>query len=233
MKTRTLSLALLFACSVWALPTAPMTFTDDLASQNPADVIGDPKLFDIHYVTFTSLSANKLQIDIRFNYGGGTSLSGFTIPGFTPTLNVGDFFFETADATYAYILKGHNGLATNGFYEIENTRTARNVLGNPAGQYRPDAEVWASSNGAQILARGTNTVTTVGGNSRSLLSSIVLTLPAGALSDLNGGFDFYFASATCGNDEITGTVPADVPEPGTWAMLGSGLLAVGFLRRRA
>jgi hypothetical protein len=76
-------------------------------------------------------------------------------------------------------------------------------------------------------------VTTVGGNSRSLLSSIVLTLPAGALADLNGGFDFYFASATCGNDEITGTVPADVPEPGTWAMLGSGLLAVGFLRRRA
>jgi hypothetical protein len=233
MKTRSLSLALLFACSMWALPTAPVTFTDDLASQNPADVIGDPKLFDIHYVTFSSPSANTLQIDIRFNYGGGSSLGGFTIPGFIPTLNVGDLFLRTDEATYAYVLNSHNGLATNGLYEIDATQSAKSVLGNPAGYYRPDAQVWASPTGAQLLGTGVNTVSTVGGNNTYLLSRIVLSLPAGALSDLNGGFDFYFASATCGNDEIMGTVPADVPEPGTWAMLGSGLLAVGFLRRRA
>ena len=51
-------------------------------------------------------------------------------------------------------------------------------------------------------------------------------------ADLNSGFDVYFAAATCGNDEVTGTVPpSGVPEPGTWAMLGSGLIAIACYRR--
>ena len=53
-------------------------------------------------------------------------------------------------------------------------------------------------------------------------------------ADLNSGFDVYFASATCGNDEVTGAVPpSGVPEPGTWAMLGSGLIAIAFYRHKA
>lgn len=43
-----------------------------------------------------------------------------------------------------------------------------------------------------------------------------------------------FAAATCANDIVTGTIPANapVPEPATWAMLVAGLVAVGLRRRR-
>ena len=148
----TLLLAILLAAASWALPTLPITFQDELDSQNPNDVIGNPDLFDIDYLRLTSLNGNTLQVDIRFNFGGGTSLSGFNINGFSPTLNVGDLFLTTSANTYAFILNSHNGLATNGLYQIAGTQTAQTVLGSPGGSYRPTAEVWAAAAGAQLLS---------------------------------------------------------------------------------
>lgn len=229
----TLLTASMFAASTWAMPNLPITFQDELASQNPSDVIGDPNLFDIDYLSLTNPLNGTMQVDIRFNYGGGASLSAFTIGGFAPALNVGDFFITTGANTYAYILNSHNGLVTNGLYQISGTQTSATVLGNPAGTYRGSAPVWASPTGAQLLATGTSSIGTVNGNTTNLLASLYLPLTANMLADLSNGFDIYFASATCGNDEITGTVPATgVPEPGTWAMLSAGLLLIGLSRRK-
>lgn len=232
-KLSVLPLLLLSASGIWSAPIYPITFQDVLASQNPADVIGDPNLFDIDYLRINGLNGNNLSIDIRFNFGGGTSLAGFKINGFAPTLNVGDLFFRTDDNTYALILNGHDGLGTNNLYSITGTQSAQTVLGNPSGGYRPNAQVWASPNGAQLLSTGSRTVTTVNNRNTNLLVSLIIPLTNAALGDLNNGFDVYFAAATCGNDELTGTVPASsVPEPGTWAMLGAGLAAIGYSRRR-
>ncbi len=46
------------------------------------------------------------------------------------------------------------------------------------------------------------------------LSTLEITLNSTVKAALDNGFDFYFASATCGNDELAGSVPG-VPEPGT------------------
>lgn len=227
-----LALALLAASATWALPTLPVTFQDELDSQNPNDVIGDPAYFEIDNLKLVGMTGNTLQVDIRFNYGGGAALSPFAINGFNPMLRVGDLFLNTTAGSYAYILSAHDGLSANGLYKITGTQSAASVLGSPTGSYRPDAQVWASANGAQWVAAGTNTVTTVGGVSTQLLAGILLPLdPMGAAS-LANGFSVYFASATCGNDEITGTVPATgIPEPGTWALFGAGLTALGLIRR--
>jgi hypothetical protein len=231
-STLFLTFALLFSSAAWALPTFPVTFQDELDSQNPADVIGDPNLFDIDNLKLVGVSGNTLQVDIRFNFGGGTSLTPFNIANFAPALSVGDLFFRTAANTYAFVLNTHDGLATNGLYQISSRQTAQTVLGNPAGTYRNGAEVWASASGAQLLSSGSSSVVTVNGNATNLLASLYLPLTANMLADLNNGFDVYFAAATCGNDEVTGYVPASgVPEPGTWAMLGGGLIALGFIRR--
>ena len=231
-STLLLSFALLVSSTAWALPTFPVTFQDDLDSQNPADVIGDPDLFDIDYLKIAGMNGNTLQVDIRFNFGGGTSLTPFNIAGFAPTLSVGDLFLRAASNTYAFILNSHDGLATNGLYRISGTQSAQTVLGNPAGSYRNNAPVWASPGGAQLLSTGSSSIVTVNGNATNLLASLYLPLTANMLSDLNNGFDVYFAAATCGNDEVTGTVPGSaIPEPGTWVMLGAGLIAAGFFRR--
>jgi hypothetical protein len=229
----TLAITLTLSTAAWALPTFPFTFQDALDSQVSSDVIGDPALFEIDYLRLAGVNGNTLQVDIRFNFGGGTSLSGFNIDGFSPTLKVGDLFFRTPANTYAYILKGHNGLVANGLYDITGTQDARSVLGDPSGSYRPDAPVWASPNGAQLLSTGSRSTAIVNNQPTNLLVSLYLPMTATMISDLNQGFDVYFASATCGNDEITGSVPpSGLPEPGTWALLGGGLIAAGFLRRK-
>ncbi len=230
---RFLAFALLATTAAWSLPVLPIVFQDELASQNPADVIGNPDLFDIDNLKLVSLNSNTLQVDIRFNFGGGTALTPFNIAGFAPTLSVGDLFLRTPSTTYAFILNGHDGLATNGLYRISGTQAARDVLGNPAGSYRPDAQVWASPTGAQLLTNGSASVSTVNNVSTFLRATLFIQLNNTIISDLDNGFSLYFAAATCGNDEITGNVPATgVPEPGTWALLGAGLISLGLLRRR-
>lgn len=221
----------LLTASAWALPSLPAQFIDPLDSQDPTDVIGDPLKFDIHNLTFQSLTGNALQIDIRFNYGGGVTLAGFPNSTGAVTLNVGDLFITGGGQTYAYILNGHDGLQTNGLYAITSRQTAQTVLGNPSGiTYRPNSLVWASGSGATLLSTGSTNVSVVGGPTE-LLVSLTLNLTPGALANINNGFDFYFAAATCGNDEIYGTVNG-VPEPGTWALMGAGLVGLGMLRRR-
>jgi len=233
-STLLLFFALLASSTAWGLPTFPVTLQDELDSQNPADVIGNPDLFDIDYLRLTGMNGNTLQVDIRFNFGGGTSLTPFNIANFVPALSVGDLFFRTPSNTYAFILNTHNGLATNGLYSITGTQSAQSVLGDPVGTYRNGAQVWASPAGAQLLSTGSSSIVTVNGNSTNLLASLYLPLTANMLTDLNDGFDIYFAAATCGNDEVTGTVPGSaVPEPGTWVMLGAGLIAAGCFRRKA
>lgn len=230
---RNLAFVLLATSAVWALPVLPIVFQDELDSQNSSDVIGDPDLFDIDNLKLVSLNSDTLQVDIRFNFGGGIGLTPFNISGFNPSLSVGDLIFRTPSTTYAYILNGHNGLTTNGLYQISGTQAAKDVLGNPAGSYRPDAQVWASPNGAQLLTTGSASVSTVNNVATFLKATLFIKLNDAIISDLDDGFSLYFAAATCGNDEITGEVPATgVPEPGTWALLGTGLVSLGLFRRR-
>ena len=228
----TLIVATGLAIPAWGLPMNPVIIQDQLASQNSSDVIGDPKFFDIDYLKISSPTGNNLQVEIRFNYGGGASLNAFNISNFAPALNVGDLFFRTADSTFAYILRSHNGLATNGLYEITGTQSAQTVLGNPSGSYRNNSQVWASPTNAQLLSTGTSNIVTVNNQPTNLLATFVIPLSVSLVGELSNGFDVYFASATCGNDEVFGSVPASpVPEPGTWAMIGGGFLLIGLLRR--
>ena len=88
------------------------------------------------------------------------SLTLFGVSSTFPTLSVGDLFFRTNANTYAFI---HNGLATNGLYQITATQSAQTVLGNPSGNYRPAAQVWASPNGAHLLSTGSSSIATVNG----------------------------------------------------------------------
>lgn len=220
----------------FALPTFPLVYTDPLASADPADVIGDPNLFDISSLRFASFDAGskRFTVEILFNYGGGTSLSPFSIGGAFTNLNVGDLLFYSGSDIYAVALVTRGRLDAGDLYKVTGTQTAQQVLGlgpEEDGNYRPNAPVWGNTTRATQIGAGTVTAESVGGP-----TNLKVTLDFVANDAFINGFDgsmFSFASATCGNDLIQGTIPgSEVPEPGTWALLGAGLIGLAWMRRR-
>ncbi len=232
-----LFLAASFTLPAFALPTFPLVYTDPLASADPADVIGDPNFFDISSLAFASFNSGtkRFTVDILFNYGGGTSLSPFSIGGAFTNLNVGDLLFFNGGNTYAVALVSRDGLDAGDLYRVTGTQTAQQSLGLGPDQdpnYRPNAPVWGRSEGANFVGDGTVSTVSTGGP-----TNLKVTLAFTANDAFINGFEgstFSFASATCGNDLIGGVIEgSQVPEPGTWALLGAGLIGLGLLRRRA
>ena len=229
--TSLLILAASLTVPAFSLPTFPLVFTDPLASADPADVIGDPNFFDISSLTFASFNSGtkRFTVEILFNYGGGVSLNQFSVGGAFNALNAGDLLFSNGGFNYAVQLRSRGGLTAGNLYQVTGNQTAKQVLGlgsDQDGNYRPNQAVWGNTAGATLIGAGTSTVVSTGGP-----TNLKVTLDFAANNAFIAGFDsssFAFSAATCGNDVITGSVP----EPGTWALLGAGLIGLGMIRRR-
>ncbi len=186
-------------------------------------MIGDPNFFDISSLTFASFHSgtNRSTVEILFNCGGGISFNQFSVGGAFNALNVGDLLFSNGGFHYAVQLRSRGGFTAGNLYQIAGTRTAKQVLGlgsEEESNYRPNQAVWANTTGETWIGRGTSTAVSTGGPTNRKV-----TLDFAANDVFLAGFDnssFAFSAATCGNDVITGSVP----EPGTWALLGAGLI---------
>ena len=229
--TSLLLLAASLTVPAFSLPIFPLVFTDPLAAADPADVIGDPNFFDIASLTFASFNSGtkRFTVEILFNYGGGTSLDSFSVGGAFDSLNVGDLLFSNGGFNYAVQLRSRGGLTAGNLYQVTGNQTAKQVLGlgsDQDGNYRPNQAVWGNTIGATLIGTGTSTVVSTGGP-----TNLKVSLDFMANNAFINGFDtssFAFSSATCSNDVMTG----NVPEPGTWALLGAGLIGLGMIRRR-
>ena len=229
--TSLLLLAASLTVPAFSLPIFPLVFTDPLAAADPADVIGDPNFFDIASLTFASFNSGtkRFTVEILFNYGGGTSLDAFSVGGAFDSLNVGDLLFSNGGFNYAVQLRSRGGLTAGNLYQVTGNQTAKQVLGlgsDQDGNYRPNQAVWGNTTGATLIGTGTSTVVSTGGP-----TNLKVSLDFMANNAFINGFDtssFAFSSATCSNDVMTG----NVPEPGTWALLGAGLIGLGMIRRR-
>jgi hypothetical protein len=219
-----------------AMPSLPLTYTDVYGVGSP-DVLGDTNLFDIDKVIFSSFDSTtkKLSIEIYFNYGGYNNttqaLDPFSIGYPFEHLSVGDLLFYSGSNIWAVALNAHDGFVAGNLYQVTGTQTAKHVLGFDSdstfdADYRPTQAVWGDGAGKQLIGAGTVTSSLIG-SGPEVLSTVTFTTDLAFQSALDSA-SFSFASATCGNDVITGATP----EPAALTLIGGGLLGLGFLQRR-
>jgi uncharacterized protein (TIGR03382 family) len=202
---------------------------DPSCSESSSDncVIGDPTVFGIEGASLTVDSSGDVSANILTNFGDST-LAPFTSAGVI--LSAADILISAGGAEYALVLDAHNGMVTGGLYLIASRETAQTVLGDPTGTYRNDLPVWASPAGAVLLGTGTVVITSAGdGTTVPEYDIAVNGITGGTALFTSGGFLFEVASSTCGNGVLYAST---VPETGTMAMIGMGLLGLALLNRR-
>jgi len=172
---------------------------------------------------------------------------------------VGDLLFlENGTPKFGVPLADHAGSLNGGsdsnlllagqMYEVMNDSgwmTARQALNDPLNiNYRYDSPVWLRDANGSLAATGFPgfvNVAYLGGD--GLLAprfNVTLLLPTPA--DLYALYEsnqlyFTFGSATCGNDIISGFLDPSQdldgnPEPSTWILAATGLLAFAWIRHR-
>jgi len=203
---------------------------DPSCSESSSDncVIGDPTVFGIESASLTVGSGGDVSANILTNFGDPT-LAPFSLYGVT--FSAADILITAGDAEYALVLDAHSGMVTGGLYSILSTEIAQTVLGNPSEAiYRNDLPVWASPAGAVLLGTGTVVITSAGNGTTVPEYDIAVSgITGGTALFTSGGFLFEVASSTCGNGVLYAST---VPETGTMAMIGMGLLGLALLNRR-
>ncbi len=217
------------------------------SGSNYADVIsGDNHVndFDIDKMVVT-ISDNgsvvvKIQTDYRPNIGGFDTDYGdlfISTNGWGPlgkNASRNDTYLNGQSWDYVFDTDS-NSINSNGFwnmYEVidENIILTNDILTNENETwYRHDQEVQHTPDETLLSGEGSFSTSK---NSKFLIYAFDLSSLGISLED---GYDLGFRwSMTCGNDIIEGggVTKAAVPEPGTLALLGVGIMGLCVARRR-
>lgn len=228
----------------------------DTAEGSWHNVIGNPKIFGTGGMSLTG-NADGFTFEIKTNFSGYVE-----IPTNGWKHYIGDLFLFTDSRIWGFDLgrwENDNGIPdeVHLYHITENIYTSDDYLENSTnliygGDYRATAADFTWGNYVTIFNKygnnyGTNTTSSftadfsrseTGGGSLDAGNFYTYTLTGNFNNlmdamNLNWGnsFEVLFVTATCANSAMYAQV-STVPEPGTWLLLGTGLLGLSWLGRK-
>ncbi len=211
------------------------------------DVIGHKSKFDVHGLD-VSVSGSLVTVDISTNFWNDIGVySGLTHNGngigvgdlmlsssWDPSGSASDGYKAGDSATgtvWSYGVAVDNAYSTSGgnatFYALSGAENADNLLNSEdflsRGTYRNGQAVAVNESSSSVTALSNSASWSVSDGKISFM------FDAQGTDLLSGDLALHWAML-CGNDVIEGQV--EVSEPGTFALLGMGLLGLFSIRRR-
>lgn len=232
-------LFLFFAATALTALGSSITFNGPFGPGNDLGVSGNQLVFDIQNAILTQPTTANGPWTLTVNTNYGTPLPGLTevVPSFTEdsvTYAMSDFLIEQGNAFYGIVLHAHDGYTAGDVYVASGFQNAF--------AFHTEDPVFIDPGGS-LFATGTiSAAPNVGGNGTTIAEYKITVSFNAPITFLSGGpFTIDMSSADCANAFFTGvgdfsgggvTVTGGVPEPGTWALMGLGLLLLASGARR-